>query len=85
MPTFVADLPLHEPGTDAGRWRRSLGLLLCAAVLVTGVAATAQVVRIGDSGHYPCDSSASPYSSCQFHHTYGGVWGWPSGESSHCS
>jgi hypothetical protein len=22
-----------------------------------------------------CDGSAWPYSSCQFHHSYGGVWG----------
>lgn len=26
---------------------------------------------------HPWDGLASPYSSCQFHHTYGGVWGSP--------
>jgi hypothetical protein len=29
--------------------------------------------------------TSSPYSSCHLHHLYGGVWGQPSGESSHPS
>ena len=59
-----------------------------AAPSVTASAAAAQPPPPAPPAAHPADvgvHGASPYASCHFHQWYGGVWGYPSGESSHSS